>query len=382
MDDLMIKGILDKQNDSLNEFIKSSAAATQAAVDGVASLQLQVVEQQKAMQEMAAVATAMSARPKDVDEVTRAFGESMVKAASEGTNSAGGYTVQDEQSKMIRSMQDKYGLVRQIFGSGIVPMESDVLQVPVDTYEVSGVSGTGNVPTPASTSENSAITESADAELSQVTLTTAKYATLNYLSKELLADSFVDFIGAYLTPKMARQMSRIEDGVVFTAATTGLFNNTNMQRLVMDSGSSAFTNLTYENIIDMEDEVVDDALDDGGYIAHRSIVNLLKKIKGTDGHPLWMPAAGPEPASVNGYGIRKGSILPRKSNDAVSTGFLAFGDVAKACVVGERMGREIAMSEHFRFNYYQVAIRMVERFAYNTNANLGKALTVLVTAAE
>lgn len=315
------------------------------------------------------------------------FGKSIIanmhgKAASEGTTTAGGYVVETEQVKTIKSVQEQYGLMRQIFGSNIIPMKSDVAVVPVDTYEVSGVSGTGNVPTPAETDENAAITESADAELDQVTLTTQKIATLNYVSSELLDDSFVDFLGAYLIPKIARQAAKKEDDYVFTRATYGLFNSTNITRLVMDSGKSAFSDIEIEDLIAMEDEVVSDALNSGMYLAHRSIINLVKRLKGTDGQFLWMPAQGPEPASINGYAIRKGEILPARSASAVSKGFIAFGDPSMAAIVGERMERRIRTSEEFRFNYDQTAIRMTERIALGTNANLGKALCVLVTAAE
>ena len=43
--------------------------------------------------------------------------------------------------------------------------------------------------------------------------------------------------------------------------------------------------------------------------------------------------------------------------------------------------RRIVASKDFRFDYDQTAIRMTFRFAYSTNANIGRALCRLVTAA-
>lgn len=377
---------LDSVESKLNDYVKSGAAAHKAAAEGVEKLQSEILEMRKQNQEIAQMASKISASSKGEREVFSTFGKGIVdgfrnKAAST-TTTAGGYLVDDESDHTIRSVQNTYGLVRRIWGDQIIPMVTDTLTVPTDTFEVSGVSGTGNVPTPASTSENSAITESADAVLGQITLTCTKYATLNYISNELLQDSFVSFIGAYLIPKIARQMSKIEDTVVFTTATTGLFNSSNMQRLVMDGGNTAFVDMTVDDLINMEDEVASDALMDAMYLGHRSVINIVKKLKGTDGQYIWNPAAGPEPATINGYSVMKGDILPARSATAISTGFIAFGDPAKAAVVGERMGRSIKVSEEYRFNYDQAAIRMTERFAYNSDANIGNALCVLVTAAS
>ncbi|NCC35293.1 MAG: phage major capsid protein, partial [Chloroflexia bacterium] len=168
----------------------------------------------------------------------------------------------------------------------------------------------------------------------------------------------------------------------FTTATTGIFNSTNMQRLVMTGGATAFTDVTVDDLINMEDEVYNSALMNGMYLGHRSIINIIKKLKGTDGQYLWAPAQGPEPSTINGYPVMKGEILPARSNSAISTGFVAFGDPTMAAIVGERIGRTISTSDQYRFNYDQVAIRMTERFAFATNSNLGKALCVLVTAAS
>ena len=376
---------LDKQNDSINDFVKSHEAEVEANKKGAEALDAEIKAIRTQMQELAE--TTKTVKAHGPDDIVAAFGKSIVdsahgKAAGEGTTTAGGYVVETEQMKQILSVQNQYGIVRQIFGAAIIPMATDTAKIPVDTFEESGASGTGNVPTPAATDENAAIAASADAELDQVSLTAEKIATLNYVSNELIDDSFVDFLGAYLIPKIARQAAKLEDQTVFTTSTTGLFNTSNVTRLVMDSGSSAFSALTYEQLIEMEDEVVDDALMDGQYFMHRSILSLVKKMKGTDGHPLWMPASGPEPATINGYGYTRGSVLPARKSTAVSTGFAAFGDITKACVVGERLTRRIVTDSSFRFNYDQLTIRMTERFAYNTNANIGKALCVLATAAE
>lgn len=372
-----VMGALDKIQTQMSDFEKSKAAEIKVAQDGVESVKATVDGVRKQVQEMAEVVKAVNKMPQGDRELCREFGKLVVKSASEGTNADGGYLVADEISTKIKSVQNQYGLVRQIFGAEIVPMASDVLKLPVDTYEETS----GNVPVPAATSENAQISESNVAQLDQVTLTAAKYGTLSHISNELLDDAFVDYLGAYLMPKLARQAAKIEDGIVFTAATYGLLKSTSIPSLVMDSGDTAFSDVTADYLSQMQDEVVDDALMDGGYILHRSNLGTLKRLKGTDGQYIWGPASASEPATLHGYPVLRGGIFPARSASAVSTGFVLFGDVRKACVVGERLQRRIVASKEFRFDYDQTSIRMTFRFAYSTNSNIGRALCRLVTAA-
>lgn len=369
---------LDKANDSIEDLKKSHAAELEAQKTGTQKLEADLAEQQKELQRFAMMAKRGFECSAERD-LYAGFGKQIVdsargKAASEGTDADGGYLVADEYSTKIKSAQNQYGLVRRVYGADIYPMASDVLKVPVDTYEETS----GNTPVPAATSENAAISESDDAQLGQVTLTAQKYATLNPISNELIDDAFVDYIGAYLMPKLARQASKIEDQVVFTTATTGLLNSSNVEAVTMSE--TAFSDINFEYLLDMQDAVVDDALVDGQYIMHRSIVNLLRKQKGNDNY-YWAPAAAGEPPMMVGYGYEKGSIFPAASASAVNTGFALFGDVKLGSVFGERLTRSIKVSEHYGFNTDQQYVRMTFRIALGTNSNIGKAIAVLKTAA-
>lgn len=374
---------LDEVDSNLKDFEKSTKAEVAAAKNGVEELKTSLNETRKQLQELAEIAK--RGIPSDKKEFFHEFGATILKsyrpdgkkAASAGTDSTGGYLVEDSFVHEIRSAQNQYGLVRQVMGGSIVPMASDVVKIPVDTYEDTS----GNVPVPAAVSENTQITESDDADLSQVTLTASKYATLNYVSNELLQDAFVPFLGAYLFPKIAKQKSKKEDGIVFTAASTGLFNSSNIRSYTLDSGATGFTNLTGDDLILATDEVVDDALNDGKYIMHRSLISHIRTLKGSDGQHLWTPLAAGEPASINGYPYMRGAICPARSASAVSTGFVLFGDPSLACVVGERGQMRLDSSPDFKFDYDQVAIRLIFRFAFATNENIGRALVRIKTAA-
>lgn len=366
---------LDAVEDNIKDFIASHAAEKEAAEKGVEVLKSEIEEMRKQNQELAEQVKRV---PVEITEreVTRAYGELIIKAASEGTDSAGGYVVEDEQDRMIRSIQNQYGVAETLYGSAIVPMASDVLNVPVDTFEVSGVSGTGNVPTPAATSENAAITESADAELSQVTLTAQKYATLNYISNELLDDAFVDYLGGYLLPKVARQSAKIEDGVILV---DGFLASSNVQEVVI--GGDSFGAMDSDDLLDMQDAIADDAVNMGRYISNRTVINLVRKLKGTDGHPIWTPIASDAPPAIHGFPYTFATRMPAKTATAPSTSFMLFGDAAMASVFGRRLGRRVTTSTDYRFNQDQVAVRNIFRIAWNDNANLGYGMCKLTTTA-
>lgn len=383
MSDALLKK-LGEMETGLNDFQKSTKAEVSAAKNGVEELKTSLDATKRQLQEVAELVK--KGIPSDKRDFFHDFGKAIAKsfrggeqrAASGGADATGGYLVADEFIHEIRSAQNRYGVVRQIFGASIVPMASDVVKVPVDTFEDTS----GNVPVPTATSENAQITASDDARLDQVTLTASKYATLNYVSNELLADAFTPFLGAYLFPKLIRQKSKKEDGIVFTTASTGLFNSSNIQSYSLASGNTNFTDVTADDYILATDSVVDDALDEGMYLLHRSMVSHARTLKGSDGQFLWTPLAAGEPATINGYPYMRAAICPARSATAAATGFALFGDPRLACVVGEKNDMRLDTSKDFRFDYDQVAVRLVFRFAFNTNANIGRALVRMVTAAS
>ncbi len=375
---------LDAVDSRLKAFESSSKAEVAAATKGVETVKAELESTRKQLQEMAEIAKRGRVRG-EAGEVHREMGEIILrsyspgarKAASEGTAASGGNLVNDDLRTNILSAQNQYGIVRQLMGGQIIPMASDVTKIAVDTFEDTS----GNVPVPVATSENAQISASDDAQLSQITLTAQKYATLNYVSRELIDDAFVDFLGAYLFPKIARQKAKLEDQIVFTQASTGLLKTGNIQSLTLASGNTAFTDVTGDDFRLSCDNVVSDALAGGRFIMHRSMGSFVRTMKGSDGHYLWSPLADKEPATIDGYPYSYSEVFPAKSASASGTAFALFGDLRLGVVIGERGQYRMDVSDDFRFDYDQVAVRMVFRFAMNTNANIGRALCAIKTAA-
>lgn len=354
----------------IDAFTKSHAAEVKAATEGVAKVQADLDAQRKTLQEISELAK--RGIPASQRDAAAAFGEAIKRsyrpagqrAASGSTDATGGYVVNDDLRTNLLTAQNQYGVVRALLGASIVPMASDVTKIAVDTFEDTA----GNVPVPASKAESAQITESTDAQLSQITLTATKYATMNYVPAELLADAFIPWVGAYLQPKLLRQKAKKEDSIVLG----GLLASADLRTYTLDD--SAFTSVSGDDLILAQDEVCDDALMDGRYILHRSMLSHIRTLKGTDGQYLFSPLTAGEAATIAGYPYSRANVMPARSASAADTAFALFGDIRLGCAVGERGEMRLDSSEDFRFDYDQVAVRMIWRFAFNTNANIGRAL--------
>ena len=361
----------------IDAFTKSHAAEVKAATEGVAKVQADLDAQRKTLQEISELAK--RGIPASQRDAMAAFGEAVKRsyrpagqrAASGSTDATGGYVVNDDLRTNLLTAQNQYGVVRALLGASIVPMASDVTKIAVDTFEDTA----GNVPVPASKAESAQITESTDAQLSQITLTATKYATMSYVPAELLADAFIPWIGAYLQPKLLRQKAKKEDSIVLG----GLLLSTNLRTYTLDD--SAFTSVGGDDLILAQDEVCDDALMDARYILHRSMLSHIRTLKGTDGQYLFSPLTAGEAATIAGYPYSRANVMPARSASAADTAFALFGDIRLGCAVGERGEMRLDSSEDFRFDYDQVAVRMIWRFAFNTNANIGRALVQIKSKA-
>ncbi len=373
--------LLQKVEDKIKGFEQSSAAQIQAAEEGEATLQNELNSQRAVIQELSELVKGYDAIPRSMADITRSFATT-VKQQAEGTANLGGTLTETEVLKEIKSVQNKYGVVERLWGAKILPMASDVMTVPTDPV----METAGNDAEVNEIAENAEITPDTG-KVGLATLTAKKQAVLTYVPNELFEDAFLDVLGAWLLPKMARQMAKRKDEVVFNTATTGLLKSTDIPSVTMASGDGAFADISIEYILDMQDEVADDGLEDGLYLCHKSIRTYLRKLRSggsttSDGPFLWGNTAAGAPDTLEGYELQRVACMPAKSATAVSTAFALFGDVTMAMLVGSKGKPRIDVNDGLRFNFDQKAVRYIERIAHATNADLGPAACRLVTNAS
>jgi HK97 family phage major capsid protein len=376
-------GRLDVIDGKINDFTASRTAELMEIKEGTEKVVADLDAQRKQLQEIAEVTKRIPEMPKGVVEEKAALAQFIVhswskpddfvaeqRALSEGTDAAGGFLVADEQVKTIRQAQENYGVVRRLWTP--YPMQSDVTQVPVDEYL------TDDAWTVSVYAENAQIAAT-DAEIRNLTLTAEKIATLTYISSELLQDSFVDVIGTWLTEKLARKAAHREDSYVFSDTTYGLEVVTGLQTTTI--ASTAYTGVTGNELIQAEDDVVSDALNGAKFLAHRSVLNIVRTLKDGNSAYVWGASlvAG-SPPTINGYGVERVEVMPKRSASTDDDVFAYFGDMNMGYIFGERGGERLDASRDFRFDYDQTALRWIERIAGNSNAQIGKAITKITTS--
>jgi HK97 family phage major capsid protein len=201
------------------------------------------------------------------------------RALSEGTDSAGGYTV---PTILASEFIDKLRAKSVVFQAGArtVPMSSDNLAIARVTGD----------PTVAWTAENAEITAS-DPTFDAVTLAPKKLACLVRLSRELLEDS-VNIAAALegaITGAMSVEMDRaLLFGSGSSNQPTGLFNTSGINSVSM--GTNGATPSSYDDLIDLLYEIqVDDGADPKVFVMHPRTNKTYAKLKDANSNPLTEP---------------------------------------------------------------------------------------------
>lgn len=270
--------------------------------------------------------------------VVGAKSEAEKRALSEGTDSAGGFTVPDILSaQVIDLMRAQSTVVRA--GAITVPLESD-------TQHIAKVASD---PIPAWRNEAAAVTE-ADPTFSRVTFSPRSLAVLVKVSRELLEDSLnmETLLPQLMTSAMAVELDRV---ALFGSGTApepqGVINFSGVQEVAHDAALASYAPLISARTL------VKSANFDGvsAYVLNPRDEGTLAGLTATDGQPLNIPpaigevpmltstsvptdeGAGTESSIVTGkfdnlmIGLRHGvtiQILKERFQDTGQYGFIAF----------------------------------------------------------
>ena len=314
-----------------------------------------------------------------------ALGTTSEKTLLRDTDASGGYTVPTEVEKEIFRIAETSGY---ILGQATkLPISSKI-----------------DLVTSSSTLEGAYYDE--DNDISEETITFGKVAldpkvwgTIVLLSETLLKDSAAD-ITDYVIGLIGEGLATKTDKKGFGTGsfTTGLLGSGGgVSAVTMATGETAFTDIDYDDLIDMQTSVAQSVLSDAGYYFHRSVIGVLKKLKDSTGRPLLNSVdgnmfntagrSGLSPvAFFDGYPVYSVDVLPAVSATAVNTNFGFFGSIRKAVVVGLRNGMEIEQSNSATvgsektFQKYQRALRAIHR--HDIGVALPAAGVVIKTAAS
>lgn len=296
-----------------------------------------------------------------------------LKAQSEGTNSAGGFTVPDPLSADLIYLRDQYGVARRV--CKIYPMSADTLNVP-------NASASTTVYYPG---ENTAITAS-DLTFAQVSLVAKKMAVLTQVSKELAEDSIIDF-GATLARDFAYVLAKEEDRVVFNSSYPSTADSSGLKgipRVLTDLASGAYADyakaggivvgtstganwsaFTLANLQTMVGRLPQ-YCDNPAWFMHKNffyngIADKLAALSGNNIEAI-QNAYGPSPML---FGLPVYFVQNMQSSVAIDTCVAIVGDLSKGVAFGDRRGITVEVSDQKYFVEDSLAFKATERFSVN-----------------
>ena len=294
--------------------------------------------------------------------------ENGIKSQTEGTDSAGGYTVPEIVSSSLIWLRNEFGVARRY--SRIYPMTSDTLNVP-------------NASTSTTTyypSEATAITAS-DVTFSQVQLLAKKLAILTIVSKELNEDTVIDF-GAMLAQDFAYGLALAEDAAAFQGDGTSTYGSitgimpkikalsatyANIASMVVGAtgSSSALSSLTLANWQSMVAKLQPYATNPRWFM-HKSVFynGCADKLIALGGNAIMdiQNAYGTEPTL---FGIPISFVQNMPSATGASVDLAVLGDLSKGVAFGDRRGVSVEVSDQVKFIEDALTFKATERYAFN-----------------
>lgn len=235
------------------------------------------------------------------------------RAAGTATGGAGGYTVPEGFWAKVTETMAVYGGMLAV--SELVTTDSGA-DLPWPTNDDTGNTG-------AILGENSQITEQ-DVTFGQKSLGAYMYTSkLIRVSLQLLQDTGID-LEAFLSRKIGQRLGRI----INTHMTTGT-GSSQPQGFVtgatVGKTTAGATAITHDELIDLEHSVDAAYRGDGRYMFHDLVLGYIRKLKDSNGQPLWQPAvqAG-VPNTLNGFGYTVNNDMA--SAVATTNKTVAFGD--------------------------------------------------------
>ena len=329
----------------------------------------------------ALIGATLSNRTEDLQEKT---GLSFKELTTDATGSPyGGYVVDSELSAEIRHLETEYGVAMKEFT--VVPLSKNTykaneLVTDVTVYWVDEGVAIG----------------STQAVLGQETLELKKLGAIITMTSELIADQEIDLWG-FLKGRIAEGFARAKDEAYFIGdgtdtygSFTGLLENGDIEDI--EAAGDTFAEITPDDLMNLKNAAPQSVRKTGKYFMNETIMNLVRVLKDGNDRYIFQEPSVTGPATIWGRPVVEVEVMPGSGDSAAETPFVLFGDLKKACLLGEKGGlvtdmfdagivRNVANSADVNLiTTDRKAIRMKERTGYL--CLLPSAIKRLVTAAS
>lgn len=323
---------------------------------------------------------------KDDHSETRNFLKALIthdheKAAqfNEDANDArGGYTVPPSLlAEVIRILPAGYGVARR-----------DMRYLPF-----SGPSKSRTIPTLASSvivnwTDEGAKKTGTNPTFGIVTQTLKKLAAIIPFTEEILEDSAIN-LTQLVAQLFAEAVSKEEDIQFFTGTGspwTGILHNGDVNDVPY---SGLYTTTAFADaLLEMQDATPSGALAGAKYYMHRSVLNLVRKLKDSQNHYVYQAPGEGQPGTLWNYPVELCEAFPAAAGIGEMTGgLILFGNLNLGAVLGDKQQIRAKVLDQATITdgdgetiinlaeQDMIALRLEERVGYVLTAP--KALTIL-----
>lgn len=299
----------------------------------------------------------------------------------------GGYAVDRELSAEIRLLTTEYGVARREFFTVQLSKNSYTTNELATDVTVFWVDEAAQIP-------------STQIVLGRDNLTLKKLGAIVTLTRELLEDSEIDLFG-FIGTRVAEGFAKLEDRAFFMGEGAGDTANAEYTGIVFAAGNEvvipvrgakngeAFSHMTADDLLAMQDKSPQSIATNGKYYMHRSIRNLARAFKDDNGAPIYQSPSETGPATIWGRPVVEVEVMPSTADTAVDTAFVVYGVLREAAMLGYKgttsadrfnagLVRNVANNADINLiTSDREAIRWVERVGYT--AIMPAAATVLKT---
>jgi HK97 family phage major capsid protein len=286
------------------------------------------------------------------------------RALAANVNTAGGVLVPSEMEQAIVINREQHGIVRQ--NVTVVPMGRDVMEVPRLS---------GNI-TSYFVGENTSGTES-DSTFDNVTLTARKLMAITRYSTELADDAIMN-IGDFLAGEFGWSFANKEDDCAFNGDGTNAYGHMQgiRNKLVATASLTGAPDASTANADTYAELAAADletllavcpayALPGAKwYCSAPAFALVFTAITQAGGGNTFSTIAGGPEMRYLGYPIVVTQVMPTSTGSLDNVVMILFGDLKKACILGDRRGITVMVSPHRYFESDQWAIKATERFDF------------------
>jgi HK97 family phage major capsid protein len=282
-------------------------------------------------------------------------------ALNEGTNTVGGYLVNEQFSNRMVDLREQYGVGRGLMASE--PMTSDTLSFNRRTGGL----------TVYPLGESTSITESG-LTFDRIGLVAKKWGTYTLLTSELNEDSMIS-LGDRLAGEIAYAFASNEDDCIFNGDGSATYqgiegirpklktiNGTDEGGGLILQTSNAFADITltdFHELIGILPQYADGP--NTKFVCHRTFWSqVMCRLQYAAGGVSKADIASAGDKTFLGYPVVISQKYP--SSDTASVVYCTFGDHSLAGTFGNRRATTIAFSVDFKFQTDEIAVRSTTRW--------------------